>query len=67
MKLIGIKEVCDRLGLSRTTVTTRLKDFPAPRYIGYRRLYPEHLVEEWIGRQITDASSTPPKRERKPQ
>lgn len=73
MKFIGIKEVCDRVGLSRTQITgkddngePRIKDFPEAFYEGYRRLYVEEEIIEWQRKRLENRNTTVPKRERKP-
>ena len=49
-KLIGVKEICEKLGLSRTTIwKLRSKGiFPKPVRISERRIaWPESSVDKW--------------------
>lgn len=51
MKLLGIYEVCDKVGLSRSTVLNRVKEgtFPKSRKSGPRRVaWVESEIDEWI-------------------
>ena len=50
-RLLGIKDVTHRVGLSRATIYRRLKqeDFPPLVRISERRIgWPEHTIDAWI-------------------
>lgn len=58
-KLIPIKEVCSRIGLSRTWIYHRMADgdrtFPQPVKVGERRvLFVESEIQDWIAAQISE-------------
>lgn len=69
MKFIGLKEVCLRVGLSKTQITEKpprpgMEEFPGPIYIGYRRLYDEDEVMEWQRKRLENRGSPPPRKRR---
>ena len=52
-RFLSIKEVCARVGLSRTQITEQppragMEDFPKHLKIGYRRFYVEEEVEAGV-------------------
>lgn len=67
-QLIGLKEVCALVGLSRTQITTEpprtgMEEFPKPTYIGYRRLYSKREILAWMKAQLDRRPCTsPPKK-----
>ena len=50
MKLLGIAEVCEKVGLGRSTVLNREKEgtFPASRSTGRKNKWLESDVDAWI-------------------
>jgi prophage regulatory protein len=54
-RMIRLSEVCDMVGLKRTTVYAKIKtkSFPAPIKIGYASRWIESEVLKWIEDQIT--------------
>lgn len=51
-KILRTKAVCERIGLSRTTLWRRVRggEFPAPLRLGANAVgWREQVVEEWLG------------------
>ena len=50
MKLLGIKEVCEKVGFSRSTIFNRVKEgtFPPSRDSGRKNVWVESEIDEWI-------------------
>lgn len=51
-KMIGTKEICSRIGVTRVTLNNWLKNpevgFPKPAKIGLRNYWPESVVAEFF-------------------
>ena len=61
-RLISLRAVCDRCGISRTTVwrLMRAGQFPPSTAIGARALWSEHEIQHWIADRLDarDLSAT---------
>ena len=53
-RLISLRAVCDRCGISRTTVwrLMRAGQFPPSTAIGARALWSEHEIQRWIADRL---------------
>ena len=55
-RLLRVKDVCELLGIGRSTLYDRLKDspdFPVPvRIVGSALRWPEPEIRDWIERRI---------------
>lgn len=59
MKLLTLKQVCDKVGFGRSHVIRLMEDekyrhleFPKATKVGIKRLTPEHEIDEWIVKQL---------------
>ncbi|MFG6111165.1 helix-turn-helix transcriptional regulator [Stenotrophomonas nematodicola] len=55
-RLLRLKEVQDRVGMSKTTIYDRVrtKNFPAPVHLGTMAAWVESEVDAWILDRIND-------------
>ncbi|ROU09491.1 helix-turn-helix transcriptional regulator [Lysobacter enzymogenes] len=55
-RLLRIQEVCDRVGLSKTTIYARMtnNDFPKPVPLGGVVAWVESEIDQWIGERIAE-------------
>ncbi|MET4680410.1 helix-turn-helix transcriptional regulator [Stenotrophomonas rhizophila] len=55
-RLLRLKEVQDRVGMSKTTIYDRVKakTFPAPVHLGTMAAWVESEVDRWIIERITE-------------
>lgn len=59
LKLIGIRDVCDRTHRSRAWIYSAIQrgDFPKQVSLGGRAVaWPEHEVNDWIAQKISERS-----------
>ncbi|WP_448129929.1 helix-turn-helix transcriptional regulator [Stenotrophomonas rhizophila] len=55
-RLLRLKEVQDRVGMSKTTIYQRVKSkaFPAPVHLGTMAAWVESEIETWIRERIAE-------------
>jgi len=60
-RLLRIREVCDRVGLSKTTIYVRMAngDFPKPVQLGGTVAWVESEIDKWIEDRIADRDDRP--------
>lgn len=66
MRLISRPEVEGRTGMRKTWLYKAIAagQFPAPRKVGRRSLWPEREIDQWI-EEITAAAATPSNKKKK--
>ena len=55
-RLIRQREVCDRVGVSRTSIWRLVRNgrFPRPTTVGVRPRWSEVEIQEWIAKRLDD-------------